>query len=85
MAMDSKNLSVLAYSNGFTLWHYKSIDTKETVAAANYFDKVANIFNPGDLIVASLNTSSQTETIIYMVASVQDGVVTITSIVPASV
>ena len=28
MSMNSKNLSVLAYANGFTLWHYKTEDAK---------------------------------------------------------
>ena len=27
MAYLSKNLSVLAYANGFTLWHYTTADT----------------------------------------------------------
>ena len=83
MAMDSKNLSVLAYSNGFTLWHYKTADTKETVVGANYFDKVANIFNVGDLIIASVNTGVKTETIIYAVDSIEEGVVTVASIIPS--
>ena len=30
MAYDSKSLSVLAYANGFTLWHYGTDDTDGT-------------------------------------------------------
>ena len=44
MSMNSKNLSVLAYANGFTLWHYKTEDAKTTVATDGYFNDVANIF-----------------------------------------
>jgi hypothetical protein len=46
--MDSKNLSVLAYSNGFTLWHYKSDDDRSSVIEPGYFSEMAGIFNPGD-------------------------------------
>jgi hypothetical protein len=48
--MDSKNLSVLAYSNGFTLWHYKTGDERDAVIGPGYFSDVAEIFNPGDAI-----------------------------------
>ena len=53
MSMNSKNLSVLAYVNGFTLWHYKTEDAKSAVSASGYFNSVANIFNVGDLIIAN--------------------------------
>ena len=48
--LNSKNLSVLAYSNGFTIWHYKSAEPIDAAAGAGYFDGVKNIFNPGDII-----------------------------------
>lgn len=31
MAYNAKNLSVLAYANGFTLWHYTTTDTAADV------------------------------------------------------
>ena len=62
MSMNSKNLSVLAYANGFTLWHYKTADAKTTVSTSGYFNDVANIFNVGDLIVASLSINGTMET-----------------------
>ena len=36
MAYQSKDLSVLAYANGFTLWHYVTTDSYENVAARKH-------------------------------------------------
>lgn len=41
MAFKSSDLSVLAYANTFTLWHFKTVDTVAEVIASNYFDKAA--------------------------------------------
>ena len=38
MAFNAKNLSVLAYANGFTLWHYASDDTAAAIDSAGYFN-----------------------------------------------
>lgn len=81
MSMNSKNLSVLAYANGFTLWHYKTADAKATVSASGYFNDVANIFNVGDLIVASQSINGTMETTIFVVSSVEAGVVGVSVIV----
>ncbi len=80
MSMNSKNLSVLAYANGFTLWHYKTADAKATVSASGYFNDVANIFNVGDLIVTSMSITGTMETKIYVVSSIESGVVAITAV-----
>lgn len=74
MSMNSKNLSVLAYANGFTLWHYKTEDEKTTVATDGYFNDVANIFNVGDLIIASQSINGTMATTIYVVSSVSGNV-----------
>lgn len=31
MSFDSKNFSVMAYANGFTLWNYTTADTLEAL------------------------------------------------------
>ena len=36
MAFQNKNLSVIAYANGFTLWHYKENATLATITASGY-------------------------------------------------
>jgi hypothetical protein len=52
MAFAIRNLSVLAYANGFTLWHYKAgKDRLEAVAAGNYFADAADMLSVGDIIM----------------------------------
>jgi hypothetical protein len=54
MAFAIRNLSVLAYANGFTLWHYKSaIDPMERVVAQDYFAEAADMLTGGDLMMLS--------------------------------
>ncbi len=59
MAFQNKNLSVIAYANGFTLWHYAANETISTITASAYFDSVKTLMNTGDVIIinASDNTS----------------------------
>lgn len=59
MAFQNKNLSVIAYANGFTLWHYASNETLETISASGYFDGVKTLMNTGDILIinGSDNTS----------------------------
>jgi hypothetical protein len=55
MAFAIRNLSVLAYANGFTLWHYKSgMDKLDMVSAGNYFGNASDMLTPGDLIMTSV-------------------------------
>jgi len=52
MAFAIRNLSVLAYANGFTLWHYKSgKDLLQTVGSGNYLADAADMLTAGDLIM----------------------------------
>lgn len=74
MSFDSKDLSVLAYSNGFTLWHYRCRGIFADAEAAGFFDGAANIFNPGDLLFTSADSGGGARsTSIYCVASVDGG------------
>lgn len=59
MAFQNKNLSVIAYANGFTLWHYRAAETMATITASGYFNAVESLMNTGDLVIinASDNTS----------------------------
>jgi len=56
MAFDSKNLSVLAYANGFTLWHYTTVDTAVTVDSAGYFNESGDMLRVGDMVLANADT-----------------------------
>lgn len=54
MAFAIRNLSVLAYANGFTLWHYKA--GKEQLAAVAedaFFADAADMLAAGDLVMVS--------------------------------
>jgi hypothetical protein len=54
MAFAVRNLSVLAYANGFTLWHYKSgKDRLESVSSGNYLADAADMLTPGDLVMVT--------------------------------
>lgn len=56
MAYDPKNLSVLAYANGFTLWHYTTTDTAAVADNAGYFNGAAEMVRVGDMILANVDT-----------------------------
>ncbi len=58
MAFQNKNLSVIAYANGFTLWHYASEDKMTPISNAGYFDSVKTLMNVGDVII--INASDNT-------------------------
>lgn len=51
MAFRNRDLSVLAYANGFTLWHWAGDDPMETVLADGYFNDVHTLMNTGDIII----------------------------------
>ena len=49
-----RNLSVLAYANGFTLWHYKAGKTPlAEVAADGFFSDASDMAKAGDFIIVS--------------------------------
>ncbi len=58
MAYDSKNLSVLAYANGFTLWHYTTTDVATVVDTAGYFDSASDMLRVGDMIMANVGSNA---------------------------
>jgi hypothetical protein len=54
MAFSLRNLSVLAYANGFTLWHYKTnADTLPQTNAQGFFADAADLMAPGDMVMLS--------------------------------
>jgi hypothetical protein len=72
MAFAIRNLSVLAYANGFTLWHYKAgSDRLQTVMARDFFADAADMLTTGDLVMISAPDGAR----IVAVAPIQDGLV----------
>jgi hypothetical protein len=54
MAFIIRDLSVLAYANGFTLWHYRTVaDSPAHVARADYFSDASDMMAAGDMILVS--------------------------------
>ena len=56
MAYDARNLSVIAYANGFTLWHYTTTDA--SVTSNDYFNNASPMMKVGDLIIANITTDN---------------------------
>jgi hypothetical protein len=49
-----RDLSVLAYANGFTLWHYKAgNESLDDVASDNHFRDASDMMAAGDMIMVS--------------------------------
>lgn len=75
MAYDSKNLSVLAYANGFTLWHYATTDAAASVDSSGYFNNAAAMLRVGDILLANVDTDGTPQAGMFLVASNASGVV----------
>jgi len=75
MAFAIRNLSVLAYANGFTLWHYKAgSDRLATVVARDFFADAADMLAQGDLMMISAADGAR----IITVAAPEDGLLVTT-------
>lgn len=54
MPFIARNLSVLAYAQGFTLWHYRAdADPIAEVTAPEFFDDAVDTLAAGDMLLAS--------------------------------
>jgi hypothetical protein len=73
MAFSVQALSVLAYANGFTLWHYNA-DGGGIPAAAQpgFFDEARDLLARGDMVLVSAPEGGR----VLCVAAVASGVTT---------
>ena len=53
MVFSSRDLSVIGYANGFTLWHLRTIDPAPRVGSESYFNGAAHMFRAGDFILVN--------------------------------
>ena len=54
MTFSVRNLSVLAYANGFTLWHYKAAgEALSALGRCGYFDDAVDMLSNGDMLLVS--------------------------------
>lgn len=75
MALKLNDLSVLAYANNFTLWHYTTIDS--AVTGGGYFNNSNGMVRVGDLIIANLDTDGTPSTKFYVVTGNSGGTITV--------
>ena len=70
MAYKNKDMSVIAYVNGFTLWHYKTnVDTtKDILENPQYFGMIYTLCHAGDIIILN----SKDETAFLVIDSVEE-------------
>ena len=60
MGFAVRNLSVLAYANGFTLWHYKAgTDPLAVVGEADFFTGADDLLVAGDILLLSAADGAQ--------------------------
>ncbi len=81
MAYSSENLSVLAYSNSFTLWYYKSEDLNTAVVADSYFDEATDMLRIGDMVLVNADTDGTPKNGVVAITDNTDGVITSSAIV----
>lgn len=73
MGFKNRDLSVIAFANGFTLWHYRSsVDRLEDILGEGYFDPVMTLVNTGDIII----TNGNDETALIVVCDLKPNVKT---------
>lgn len=54
MNFSVRELSVLAYANGFTLWHYKAgVGGLEATAGLGFFNSASDLLANGDMVLVS--------------------------------
>ena len=84
MACNCDNLSVLAYANGFTLWHYTTPDSAASLAGDGYFDAAADMLRAGDMLLANTATGGTASAGLFHVGSVSGGSVGVGNAFPAA-
>ena len=59
MAFTLRNLSVLAYANGFTLWHYTAGLDGDAASSGSFFDDADTMLASGDMVMVSGETGGR--------------------------
>lgn len=75
MAYIASDLSVLAYANNFTLWHYTTVDAD--ITTSGYFNGAVDMLRVNDLIIANVDTDGTPDTTFYVVTGNDGSSVTI--------
>jgi len=75
MSYKLENLSVLAYSNNFTQWHYKSEDGIKSILGKDYFNDATDMLRVGDMIIVNSGIDATLGNNIIFVVKNEEGVV----------
>ena len=76
MAFKNLNMSVIAYCNGFTMWHYSTKDSIEDIIKdSSYFKSIYTLCALGDVIYITSNG----KTSIYQVSKIDKDLVELTA------
>ena len=70
MAFLARELSVLAYANGFTLWHYRT--GLDDLLTPGYFDSAQELLREGDQIIANTAARNTPAIVNLVVTRVDD-------------
>ena len=71
MSFQTQDLSVLAYANNFTLWHYATAD--DAITGNDYFNKAAGMLRKNDLIIANVDTDGVSPVTKFYIVTANDG------------
>ena len=61
MPFEARNLSVLAYVNGFTHWHYRTAAPAADLLRGEYFNPAAQMLRAGDIIFVNASVDGAIE------------------------
>jgi hypothetical protein len=75
MSFQPNDLSVLAYANNFTLWHYTTADN--AVDGVGYYDGAVDMLRANDLIITNVDTDGSPSTVFYIVTGNDGNTVTV--------
>ena len=73
MSLNVSNLSVLAYANSFTRWHYTTTDA--SITGTGYCDSACDMLRVSDMIVAAVDTGNEPAVRFYIVVANSGGTV----------
>ena len=77
MTFSVRDLSVLAYANGFTLWHYKTgKDSLDVTSVPGFFTEASDMMAVGDMVMVSGTGGAK----VLCVAAVEEGTVVTASL-----
>ncbi|GEM_PF-144569 len=69
----AQNLSVLAYANRFTLWHYRTVE--KDIEKDGYFNNMDDLLRVQDVLIICTDIAGAAQTAFYTVCSNERGVV----------